>query len=100
MKGKKFSPYPKPCGGNACPGTPFLYFVLDPSALLKLNGKTTFTVVNAGAYPGKNCIISYYNIGRWFVLTAPVKPKGSTLKFSVADSEFLAAPVVSGIACS
>jgi hypothetical protein len=100
LKGKAFPPYPKPCGGNACPGTAFLYFVLAPSVQVKMSGKTTFTVVNAGKYPGKECIISVLNIMKWFPLTAPVKPKGNTLRFSVADSEYMAAPVAGSISCS
>lgn len=82
--GSPFPKYPKACAESSCRGTAFWYGLVNvkTKAVIKTQGKSTFTFVDNKPYPGNTCQEAGLTTKGWEVFGDTATPKGETLRFS------------------
>jgi hypothetical protein len=69
--------------GQKCSGTAFIYIEGENTGKkFQLDSSPGITVTNAGAYPGKRCILAELLAAGWTPTPLPSTLKGKTLKFA------------------
>jgi hypothetical protein len=107
-RGKTFPPYPSPCNSATCPGTAFLYLLIDLKSPkpVHLSGTSSIVVTSARGFPGtKACLFASLNtlgphsrLG-WSPLIRAGGPKGKTLTIDIDQPNFAPGYALVAIAC-